>query len=203
MFDEPTDEPIERPQDPADRAKERADEFRMHAELSIAYLCDYLMEVPPADLVGPASAPPDQPTEQQLTWFFKLFSLRGAGDRGERMCFFTCLQKSDEDDGGWRKMAEVYGNRTHLGPCRAHNGFEGRERHQATVHLRINRQRALKRTLRHSASHVPNRIVKHCHRRSAERDPERDRFGDLLLRRADLAGGFGVDLNTRLAFAHH
>ena len=35
-------------------------------------------------------------------------------------------------------MAEVHGNRTHLGPCRTHNGFEGRERHQATVHLRFN-----------------------------------------------------------------
>ena len=28
-------------------------------------------------------------------------------------------------------MAEAYGNRTHLGPCRPHNSFEGCEHHQA------------------------------------------------------------------------
>ena len=33
MFDEPNEEPMERSFDPADRAREKSDEFRMHAEL--------------------------------------------------------------------------------------------------------------------------------------------------------------------------
>ena len=66
-------------------------------EISIAYLCDYLMGVSPAELVGPASAPPDEPTDQDLAWFFKLFSLRGMVEGLERMCFFTYLQKSDDN----------------------------------------------------------------------------------------------------------
>jgi hypothetical protein len=68
-------------------------------EINIAYLADYVMGVPAAELVAAASAPPDEPTEQDLAWFFKLFSLRGMGEGVERMCFFTYLQKSDE--GGW------------------------------------------------------------------------------------------------------
>jgi hypothetical protein len=69
-------------------------------ELNIAYLSDYVMSVPASDIVGPASAPPeDAPTEQDLAWFFKLFALRGMVDGEERMCFFAYLQKSDE--GGW------------------------------------------------------------------------------------------------------
>jgi len=68
-------------------------------ELNIAYLADYVMSVTPADIVGPASAPPDDaPTERDLTWFFKLFSLRGFVDNGERMCFFAYLQKADDED---------------------------------------------------------------------------------------------------------
>ena len=66
-------------------------------EINIQYLCDYIMEVPPADLVGKASAPPDDPTERDLAWFFKLFSLRGIVDGVERMCFFVYLQKSDDE----------------------------------------------------------------------------------------------------------
>jgi hypothetical protein len=68
-------------------------------EINIAYLCDHIMGIPVADLVGGASAPPDEPTEQDLAWFFKLFSLRGVKDSVEQMCFFTFLQKTD--DGGW------------------------------------------------------------------------------------------------------
>jgi len=69
-------------------------------EMNIAYLCDYVMGVPAADVVGAASAPPaEEPTEQDLAWFFKLFSLRGMFEGEERMCFFTYLQKADE--GGW------------------------------------------------------------------------------------------------------
>jgi len=66
-------------------------------EINIAYLCDHIMGVSAADLVGSASAPPEEPTEADLAWFFKLFSLRGMGDGIERMCFFTFLQKSDDD----------------------------------------------------------------------------------------------------------
>jgi hypothetical protein len=68
-------------------------------ELNIAYLADYIMEVPAADIVGPKSAPPSEPTEQDLAWFFKLFSLRGISEGIEQMCFFTYLQKSDDSFG--------------------------------------------------------------------------------------------------------
>ena len=68
-------------------------------EINIAYLCDYVMGVPGADVVGPKSAPPPDPSEQDLAWFFKLFSLRGIDNGVERMCFFTYLQKSDDE--GW------------------------------------------------------------------------------------------------------
>jgi len=66
-------------------------------EMNIAYLSDYIMGVSPAELVGSASAPPTEPTEQDLAWFFKLFSLRGMHEGVERMCFFAFLQKSDEN----------------------------------------------------------------------------------------------------------
>ena len=67
-------------------------------EISIAYLCDYLMGVSPPELVGSASAPPDEPTDADLTWFFKLFSLRGMVDGAERLCFFTYLQKAQDEE---------------------------------------------------------------------------------------------------------
>ncbi len=66
-------------------------------EINIAYLSDYIIGVSPAELVGAASAPPDEPEEKDLAWFFKLFSLRGMVEGTERMCFFTFLQKSDEE----------------------------------------------------------------------------------------------------------
>jgi hypothetical protein len=66
-------------------------------EVNIAYLCDYIMGIPAAEIVGEASAPPDGASDAQLAWYFKLFSLRGVIDGVERMCFFTYLQKSDED----------------------------------------------------------------------------------------------------------
>jgi hypothetical protein len=66
-------------------------------EINIAYLADHIMGVSAAEIVGAASAPPDEPTEQDLAWFFKLFSLRGMKDGEERMFFFAFLQKSDED----------------------------------------------------------------------------------------------------------
>jgi hypothetical protein len=68
-------------------------------EMNIAYLCDHIMNSPAAEVVGEASAPPDAPTDQDLAWFFKLFSLRGMKEGEERMCFFTYLQKTD--DNGW------------------------------------------------------------------------------------------------------
>jgi hypothetical protein len=58
------------------------------------------MGVEPADVVGKASAPPeDGATERERAWFFKLFSLRGVIDGAERMCFFAYLQKTD--DSAW------------------------------------------------------------------------------------------------------
>jgi hypothetical protein len=68
-------------------------------EMNIVHLCDYLMGVEAREVVGRVSAPPeDSPTEQDLAWFFKLFSVRGMDQGTERMCFFTYLQKSDEMD---------------------------------------------------------------------------------------------------------
>ena len=71
-------------------------------EVSIAYLCDTLMGVAPAELVGRRSAPPDDPTDADLTWYLKLFALRGPGPAAgdERLCFFTYLQKSEDDPFG-------------------------------------------------------------------------------------------------------
>jgi hypothetical protein len=66
-------------------------------EMNIAFLTGYIMQIDPAELVGEASAPPDPPTDQDLAWFFKLFLLRGVVDGVERMCFFTFLQKSDDN----------------------------------------------------------------------------------------------------------
>ncbi|HET6250968.1 MAG TPA: hypothetical protein VFE47_24985 [Tepidisphaeraceae bacterium] len=68
-------------------------------EINIAFLCDYIMGIPAAELVGTASAPLEGASEADLAWFFKLFSLRGIIEGVERMCFFTFLQKSD--DSGW------------------------------------------------------------------------------------------------------
>ena len=65
-------------------------------EMNIAYLAGDIMGVTAADLVGRASAPSDTAGQQDLAWFFKLFSLRGIVEGIERMCFFTYLQKSDE-----------------------------------------------------------------------------------------------------------
>jgi hypothetical protein len=69
-------------------------------ELNIRYLTEHVMGVTAADLVGSASAPPADPTEQDLAWFYKLFALRGINEQNvEQMCFFTYLQKTDES--GW------------------------------------------------------------------------------------------------------
>jgi hypothetical protein len=65
-------------------------------ELNIAYLSDYIMGTTAAEIVGAASAPPEEPTESNLAWFFKLFSLRGMREGVEQMCFFTFLQKAEE-----------------------------------------------------------------------------------------------------------
>ena len=69
-------------------------------EINIAYLCDHVMGVPAVEVVGRASAPPgEEPTERDLAWYFKLFSLRGLDDGTERMCFFTYLQKAEDTFG--------------------------------------------------------------------------------------------------------
>ncbi|MGH7180324.1 MAG: hypothetical protein ACREJC_23295, partial [Tepidisphaeraceae bacterium] len=67
-------------------------------EIDILHLCEYLMGVEVADVVGKKSVPPDEPTEADRAWFFKLFSLRGILDGAERMCFFAYLQKTDDGD---------------------------------------------------------------------------------------------------------
>jgi len=71
-------------------------------EMDILHLCDYVMGVPAANIVGAASAPPDEPTERDRAWFFRLFSLRGMNEGVEHLCFFTYLQKSDDTfDSAW------------------------------------------------------------------------------------------------------
>ena len=64
-------------------------------EMDITHLVDFIMGIPAAEIVGEVSAPPDDPTEMDRAWFFKLFVLRGMKDQEERMFFFTFLQKSD------------------------------------------------------------------------------------------------------------
>jgi len=64
-------------------------------EMDILHLGS-IMNAEPSELVGGTSAPGDEPTEQDRTWFFKLFSLRGMNEGKERMCFFAYLQKVDE-----------------------------------------------------------------------------------------------------------
>lgn len=64
-------------------------------EMDILHLCDFIIGIPSAEIVGEASAPPDEPTEQDRAWFFKLFSLRGMNQGTEQMFFFAYLQKSD------------------------------------------------------------------------------------------------------------
>lgn len=67
-------------------------------EIDILYIADQLMGADVRELVGEASAPPDEPTDQDRAWFFKLFSLRGMKGGVEQLCFFAYLQKTDE---GW------------------------------------------------------------------------------------------------------
>jgi hypothetical protein len=66
-------------------------------ELNISFLADYIMQVPATEIVGEASAPPEDATDQERAWFFKLFSLRGMKDGQERMLFFAFLQKADDE----------------------------------------------------------------------------------------------------------
>lgn len=67
-------------------------------EMNIVYLAEHVMGRTPQDLVGAASAPPDEPREKDLAWFYKLFLLRGMSGQTEQMCFFTYLQKTDDSD---------------------------------------------------------------------------------------------------------
>lgn len=70
-------------------------------EMDILHLCDYVMGVSAAEVVGVRDAPPAEPTEADRAWFFKLFSLRGMDQGVERMCFFAYLQKSSDGLGDW------------------------------------------------------------------------------------------------------
>jgi len=65
-------------------------------EIDILYITDSVMEIPAAELVGDASAPPEEATDQDRAWFFKLFSLRGMRDDSEQMFFFAYLQKTQD-----------------------------------------------------------------------------------------------------------
>jgi hypothetical protein len=73
-------------------------------ELNISYLADSIMSITTAELVGAENAPPadGEPTEADLTWYLKLFLLRGVKGTGkgeqagkvEQAMFFAFLQKS-------------------------------------------------------------------------------------------------------------
>ena len=64
--------------------------------MDILHLCDYVIGADVAKIVGPVSAPPEERTERDRAWFFKLFSLRGIVEGVERMCFFAYMQKAEE-----------------------------------------------------------------------------------------------------------
>lgn len=66
-------------------------------EMDILHLTDAIMGVGASAVVGAKSAPSDEPTDSERAWFFKLFALRGVKDAEERMCFFTYLQKADDE----------------------------------------------------------------------------------------------------------
>ena len=65
-------------------------------EINIAYLSETIMARLSRRSGRSASAPPEEPAERDLAWFFKLFSLRGVVEDIEHMCFFAFLQKSDD-----------------------------------------------------------------------------------------------------------
>ena len=65
-------------------------------QMDILHISETVMGVDAAKLVGSASAPGDDPSEEDRAWFFKLFSLRGMIESKERMCFFAYLQKAEE-----------------------------------------------------------------------------------------------------------
>jgi hypothetical protein len=66
-------------------------------EMDVLHLANHLMGVSAEEVVGTASAPPEEDaTEQDRAWFFKLFSLRGIVEGVERMCFFTYMQKAED-----------------------------------------------------------------------------------------------------------
>ena len=67
-------------------------------EMDILHLTDYVMGVSAEEIVGVNSAPPDEPTERDRAWFFKLFSLRGMKQDQEQMLFFIYLQKTDDSE---------------------------------------------------------------------------------------------------------
>jgi hypothetical protein len=66
-------------------------------QMDILHISETVMGLDAPALVGAASAPPDDPTESDRAWFFKLFSLRGMIEGKERMCFFTYMQKAEEE----------------------------------------------------------------------------------------------------------
>ena len=67
-------------------------------EIHVGYLCQHLMGIDVEQLVGEDNAPPAGASEHEMAWFYKLFSIRGLSKSGEeRMCFFTYLQKTDDD----------------------------------------------------------------------------------------------------------
>ncbi len=65
-------------------------------QMDILHICDTVMGVAAAKVVGKASAPGDEASESDRAWFFKLLSLRGMVQGVERMCFFTYMQKAEE-----------------------------------------------------------------------------------------------------------
>jgi hypothetical protein len=65
-------------------------------QMDILHISETVMGLDAKTLAGATSAPPDDPTESDRAWFFKLFSLRGMIEGKERMCFFTYMQKAEE-----------------------------------------------------------------------------------------------------------
>jgi hypothetical protein len=93
-------------------------------EMNIAYLCDYVMGISAAEVVGEASAPPDDATEKDLAWFYKLFLLRGYG-RGWSRCAFSRSCRSRMTASGEGKIVVNRGQASRLSSMRTRREFVG------------------------------------------------------------------------------
>jgi hypothetical protein len=63
----------------------------------IGFLCEQVMGVSAAEVVGAAFSPPADAGDEEVSWFYRHFSLRGVLDEVEAVMNFTFLQKTSDD----------------------------------------------------------------------------------------------------------